>query len=33
MEDLSLKPFEFQQRVEACKALYLKYQGRHHDEI
>ena len=33
MEDLSQKPAAFQQRVEACKALYLQYQGRHHDEI
>lgn len=33
MEDLSTKPFAFQQRVEACRVLYFKYQGRHHDHI
>src|SRR2546423_15159743 len=33
MEDLSTKPYAFQQRVEDCRTLYLAYQGRHHEEI
>lgn len=33
MEDLSLKPFEFQQRVADCQTLYVAHQGRHHEEI
>ncbi|MBK9526869.1 MAG: phage terminase large subunit [Acidobacteria bacterium] len=32
-QELSLKPFAFQQKVEACRVLYLNCQGRHHDYI
>src|SRR4051812_33105410 len=30
---LSTLPFGLQQKIEACKTLYLAYQGRHHEEI
>ena len=33
MEDLSTKPFAFQQKVADCKTLYLACGGRHHDYI
>ncbi len=33
MEDLSLKPFQFQQRVADCKTLFVAHHGRHHEEI
>ena len=32
-EELALKPFALQQKVEACRVLYLAYQGRHHEMI
>src|SRR5437868_6680668 len=32
-EDRSTLPFGLQQRIEACKALYLGFQGRHHEAI
>src|SRR2546428_13035162 len=31
--DLSTTPFALQQKIDACKALYLAYQGRHHEAI
>src|SRR5437667_9897875 len=31
--DLSNLPFGLQQRIEACKGLYLGFQGRHHEAI
>jgi hypothetical protein len=33
MEDLSTKPFAFQQKVADCRTLYLACGGRHHDYI
>jgi hypothetical protein len=32
-QDLSPNPSALEQKIEACKALYLAYQGRHHEAI
>jgi predicted phage terminase large subunit-like protein len=33
MDDLSTRPFAYQQKVADCRVLYLAFGGRHHDHI